>query len=145
MIGNAEPPNSTDKLGVLRLSQNSSTMNLSISKESTSLLELALWKASIDHGKAMSGGNTKLKIDPSEFRLQCRISCAADHVIENVLPYLLSDYMRSHVPDNNENGNDDNYYSDEVDDDEVVEDDEEVEDDDDNIEDVDDEEENQDL
>jgi hypothetical protein len=43
-------------------------------KESTSLLELALWKArfddsSIDHGKAMSGGNKKLKINPSEFRL----------------------------------------------------------------------------
>jgi hypothetical protein len=92
-------------------------------KESTSLLELALWKARIDdssmnHGKAMDAGNKKVKIDPSEFRLQCRISCGAVHVIENVLPYILpSDYMSSYVPDkddNNENDNDHGYYSDEL-------------------------------
>ena len=32
----------------------------------------------------------KLGIDELEFRKQCRISCGAQHVIENVLPYLLS-------------------------------------------------------
>jgi hypothetical protein len=61
-------------------------------KEITSLLELALWKArisSLDQGKSIDGGNKKMKIDPSEFQLQCRISCGADQVIENVLPYLL--------------------------------------------------------
>jgi hypothetical protein len=47
-------------------------------KEVTSLLELALWKIKLDDSS-----------DPSEFRLQCRISCGADHVIENVFPYLL--------------------------------------------------------
>jgi hypothetical protein len=47
-------------------------------KEVTSLLELALWKIKLDDS-----------LDPSEFRLQCRISCGADHVIENVFPYLL--------------------------------------------------------
>jgi hypothetical protein len=47
-------------------------------KEVTSLLELALWKIKLDDS-----------LDPSEFRLQCRISCGADHVIENVFPFLL--------------------------------------------------------
>jgi hypothetical protein len=60
--------------------------------EMTSLLELSLWKArisSLDHGiMAMSGGNTKIKRDNMEFKLQCRISCGADHVIQNVLPYM---------------------------------------------------------
>ena len=57
-------------------------------KESTSLLELALWKIKLDDS-----------MDPSEFRLQCRISCGADHVIENVFPYLLPpDYDVSSFP-----------------------------------------------
>ena len=43
----------------------------------------------MDHGIAMGGCNKKMKMDPSEFRLQCRVSCGADHVIENLLPYLL--------------------------------------------------------
>ena len=63
----------------------------------TSLLELAMWNArmddSLDHGKTMGGGNKKMKMDESEFRLQCRISCGADAVIENVLPYLLPPYF----------------------------------------------------
>jgi hypothetical protein len=41
------------------------------------LLELALWKIKL--GEVMSVGN----------RLECRISCGAEHVIENVFPYLL--------------------------------------------------------
>jgi len=99
-------------------------------KESTSLLELALWKARIDESKDCSnfmvGGNKKLKSDQSEFRLQCRISCGADYVIENVFPYLLPpDFVRSYVDDEEDN--------DEVDDD----------DDNDFIENIDDEEENE--
>jgi hypothetical protein len=70
-------------------------------KESTSLLELALWKIKLDdkdHGGEMGNCNKKLRIDQSEFRLQCRISCGADHVVENVLPYLLpDDFERSHL------------------------------------------------
>jgi hypothetical protein len=72
-------------------------------KESTSLLELALWKikindSSLDHGKAIGGDSKKMKIDPSELRLQCRISCGDDHVVENVLPYLLPpDFVRSYI------------------------------------------------
>jgi hypothetical protein len=62
-------------------------------KESTSLLELALWKMNIDasstdNGVAMEADN----------RLQCRISCGAEYVIENVLPYLLPpNFVRSYV------------------------------------------------
>ena len=62
-------------------------------KESTSLLELALWKMNIDasstdNGVAMGDDN----------RLECRTNCGADFVIENVLPYLLpSDFVRSYV------------------------------------------------
>jgi hypothetical protein len=44
----------------------------------TSLLELALWKARMDDslgdGRTMGGSNKKMKMDESEFRLQCRIS-----------------------------------------------------------------------
>ena len=58
----------------------------------------------------MGGGNTKIKMDQSEFRLQCRISCGANHVIENVLPYLLPpDFVRSYVDvsDNDDDNDDD--------------------------------------
>jgi hypothetical protein len=85
-------------------------------KKMTSLLELAMWKARMDdssliNDKTMGGGNKRMKMDPSDFRLHCRISCGADHVVENVWPYLLPpDYVRSYVPDeddNDENGSDD--------------------------------------
>jgi hypothetical protein len=75
-------------------------------KESTSLLELALWKINIDastvtNGVAMGDNN----------RLDCRTNCGADFVIENVWPYLLpSDFVRSYVyisdeEDNSSNNN----------------------------------------
>jgi hypothetical protein len=119
----------------------------------TSLLELALWKkkiddSSLDHGKMMVGGNKKIKMDSSDFRLQCRINCGADHVVENVLPYLLSpdfvlsidnssddddeeeddDGGNSHCDDNLSNNNSDD------------EDDDNIDDDNDNCDDVDEEE-----
>lgn len=74
-------------------------------KESTPLLELALWKARIDdddddskdRGNVVCGENKKLKIDSSEFRLQCHTSCGADHVIANILLFLLPlNFVRSH-------------------------------------------------
>ena len=113
-------------------------------KESTSLLELGLWKMKLDYSKGgikMGGGNKKIKMDQSEFRLQCRISCGADHVIENVLPYLLPpDFVRSYVDvsddDNDDDDNDDDYVDDDndydvdndVDDDDIEDSDGEVED-----------------
>jgi ankyrin repeat protein len=64
-------------------------------EETTSLLELALWKIKLDdknHDGKMGNCNKKLRIDQSEFRLRCRISCGADHVVQNVLPYLLPEF-----------------------------------------------------
>jgi hypothetical protein len=78
-------------------------------KESTSLLELRLWKmnidaSNIDNGVAMGYNN----------RPECHTNCEADFVIENVLPYLLpSDFVRSFVFIHNDNNNDDD--SDELD------------------------------
>jgi hypothetical protein len=62
-------------------------------KESTTLLELALWKMNIDASSTDSG--VAMEVDN---RLQCRISCGAEYVIENVLPYLLPpNFVRSYV------------------------------------------------
>jgi hypothetical protein len=96
-------------------------------KEMTSLLELSLWKArisSLDHGiMAMSGGNTKIKRDNMEFKLQCRISCGADHVIQNVLPFLLPpNFVRSYVyVDKDDNNFDIDSDSDSDSDDDIIE------------------------
>jgi hypothetical protein len=53
-----------------------------------------------DDGVAMGDCNKKMKMDQSDFRLNCRISCGADHVVENLLPYLLPpDFVRSYIND----------------------------------------------
>jgi hypothetical protein len=82
-------------------------------KESTSLLELALWKmnidaSNIDNGVAMGDDN----------RLECRTNCGADFVIENVLPYLLPpNFVRSYVYICNEEDSDSSNNNDDDDDD----------------------------
>ncbi len=112
---------SIDKLGVMRRLKNWSIMNQKL-KEMTSLLELALWKAKmndsrLDHGETTGGGNKKMKIDQSDFRLHCRINCGANHVVENVLPYLLPlnfmDNVEEELDDNSNDDNDDNSNDDE--------------------------------
>jgi hypothetical protein len=122
-------------------------------KESTSLLELALWKIEMgnieDHGYIMVGGSKKMTVDLSDLRQQCRISCGADYVIENVLPFLLPpDFVRTfvHIEDDDDNDDDEDDDDDDEDDDDDDDDDIEEEsfdnyhDDDDNvIDDVDDE------
>ena len=61
-------------------------------KEATIVLELVLWKNSIievessDDGRR---GSMKRKFDESDLRGQCRVSCGADIIIGNVLPFLL--------------------------------------------------------
>ena len=62
-------------------------------KEAASVLELALWKAKINESRrddvvSEDVDNKKGKIDESEFRIQCRIGCGADHIIKKVLPYV---------------------------------------------------------
>jgi hypothetical protein len=72
-------------------------------KESTSLLELAMWKmkldAGIDQGETIGGGNMKTKMYTSDFRQLCRISCGADQVVKNVLSYIMPpDFVRYKRP-----------------------------------------------
>jgi hypothetical protein len=63
-------------------------------EEATTILELTLWKMTMNeknHHKE-EGTNqhqTKIKIDKSSFRSQCRVTCGADVVIQHVLPFLL--------------------------------------------------------
>ena len=55
------------------------------------MLELALWKTTLDElGKGENTmSNKKRKIDGSDIRSRCRISCGADIVIQHVLSYLV--------------------------------------------------------
>jgi hypothetical protein len=112
-------------------------------KEITSLLELALWKLRMDNstleqGDVIGRGNKKMKFDQSDFRLQCRVNCGANHVVENVWPYSLPpDYVRSYININNEDDEDE---IDDVDDNTGEEDNGNDDiDDDDNVEEVDEE------
>jgi hypothetical protein len=59
-------------------------------KEGITLLELSLWKAKLDEkGDNCAEGRTKkAKIDPDSARKERRITCGADIVIKNVLPFL---------------------------------------------------------
>ena len=60
-------------------------------KEATTLLDLASWKCkmcTIDGNKKRH--NKKAKIESSDYRETCRISCGANIIIEHVLPYLVS-------------------------------------------------------
>jgi hypothetical protein len=62
-------------------------------KEATTILELAMWKVRM-HENDLQDGTTyqlkKLKTDKSSSRQQCRVTCGADVIISNVLPYIIS-------------------------------------------------------
>ena len=59
-------------------------------KEGITLLELALWKAKLGEKEDRSGeGQTKkAKVDCGSTRKERRVTCGADVVIKNVLPFL---------------------------------------------------------
>jgi len=61
-------------------------------KEVTSMLELLLWKNTINKAKSSDDrrrrGTKEEEVDETR-RSQCRINCGADIIIRNVLPYLL--------------------------------------------------------
>ena len=59
-------------------------------KEGVTLLELALWKAKLDikEDSSAEGRAKKAKIDVGSARIEKRITCGADIVIKNVLPFL---------------------------------------------------------
>lgn len=62
-------------------------------KETTTLLELALWKTKMNDdehtGDASSRCSKKMKVDESGVREQCRVQSGADIIIPHVLPYML--------------------------------------------------------
>eukprot|EP00984_Skeletonema_dohrnii_P006179 scaffold2206_cov97-Skeletonema_dohrnii-CCMP3373.AAC.3 len=59
-------------------------------KEAVTLLELALWKAKLDEKEENSAERRtkKVKLDAESVRKEKRITCGADTVMENVLPFL---------------------------------------------------------
>ena len=59
-------------------------------KEGTALLELALWKAKLceKEDNSVEGRAKKAKVDAESVRKERRITCGADMVIKNVLPFL---------------------------------------------------------
>ncbi len=60
-------------------------------KEGTTLLELALWKTKLCEKEDNSGkvsSRKKAKVDAQSYRREKRITCGADMVIKNVLPFL---------------------------------------------------------
>ena len=59
-------------------------------KEGTTLLELAVWKAKLDEkeDKSAEGSTKKAKVDVESLRKERRVTCGADIVIKNVLPFL---------------------------------------------------------
>ena len=59
-------------------------------KEGITLLELALWKAKLGEKdyNSVEGGRKKAKVDGESARKERRITCGADIVIKNVLPFL---------------------------------------------------------
>eukprot|EP00985_Skeletonema_marinoi_P019908 scaffold11593_cov129-Skeletonema_marinoi.AAC.2 len=60
-------------------------------KEALTLLELALWKAKLDEKEenfAEGGTKKKAKVDAESVRKEKRVTCGADTVIRNILPFL---------------------------------------------------------
>eukprot|EP00985_Skeletonema_marinoi_P015849 scaffold8298_cov90-Skeletonema_marinoi.AAC.3 len=59
-------------------------------KEAVTLLELALWKAKLDEKDetAAAGRSKKVKLDAELARKEKRITCGADTVMKNVIPFL---------------------------------------------------------
>jgi hypothetical protein len=62
-------------------------------KETTSILELALWKLRMNEKipqEEATHCQKKIKTDESSIQRHCRITCGADVVIRHVLPYLVT-------------------------------------------------------
>ena len=57
-------------------------------REGISLLELALWKAKLEEDNSVKRRTKKAKVDAESARKEKRITCGADIVIKNVLPFL---------------------------------------------------------
>ena len=82
-------------------------------KETTTILELALWKMRMNeesHNEKSTRRQKKGKTDESSVRQHCRVTCGADVVIGRVLPYLLMSTV--------DQESDSEFYDDDDDDDE---------------------------
>lgn len=63
-------------------------MTVELQNEVTSLLELALWKATLaNHIQKEARRDIR-------HRIHCRMNCGAEVIIQNVLPFLWSDYIQ---------------------------------------------------
>ena len=68
-------------------------------KEVTIIIELALWKVRMTmneniHQEFMCSRQKKVRVDQSEFRWHCRLTCGANVVIGHVLPFLINYYVK---------------------------------------------------
>jgi hypothetical protein len=84
-------------------------------KEITSLLELALWKLSMNEKispEEATPCQKKIKTDESNIRRQCRIICGAYVVIRHILPYLITATDEESDSESDANDVDDNESSD---------------------------------
>jgi hypothetical protein len=60
-------------------------------KEATTILEIALWKVRMNIPEEVNCRyQEKVRVDQSEFRRQCRVTCGADVIIRHMLPFLIS-------------------------------------------------------
>jgi hypothetical protein len=62
-------------------------------KEVTTILEIALWKMTVNersHQDMATQRQKKIKTDESSSRQHCRVTCGADVVIGHVLPFLIA-------------------------------------------------------
>eukprot|EP00985_Skeletonema_marinoi_P022476 scaffold14366_cov128-Skeletonema_marinoi.AAC.1 len=59
-------------------------------KQALTLLELAVWKAKLDEKdeNSATGRTKKAKLDGESVRKEKRVTCGANTVIKNVLPFL---------------------------------------------------------
>ena len=61
-------------------------------KKATSILELALWKNTLNengHKRKTNQCQKKMRSDESIIRQHCQVTCGADVVIGHVLPFLI--------------------------------------------------------
>ena len=84
-------------------------------KEITTILELALWKLSMNENipqEEVSHCQKKMKTDELNIRRQCRITCGADVVIRHILSYLITATNEESDSESDANDLDDNESSD---------------------------------
>jgi hypothetical protein len=73
---------------VLRRIEQYKVAHKKLLKEATTVLELALWKAKVEDESSLEARAKKVKIDSHCARTEARVTCGADIIIKNVLPFL---------------------------------------------------------